>query len=64
MLTYAESFLWQPVFGGETYIGMPDRDSAVSSIRVMQRFYSFGGDTFSAAVEYLDRFLSKVKVTI
>lgn len=51
-----------PISGCETYIGMSDRDSAVSSIRVMQRFYSFGADTFASAIEYMDRFLSKVKV--
>ena len=48
--------------GCETYIGMCDRDSAVSSIRVMQRFYNFGADTFASAVAYMDMFLSKVKV--
>lgn len=51
-----------PLSGNEVYIGMSDRDSAVSSIRVMQRFYNFGTDTFATAIEYMDRFLSKVKV--
>ena len=28
----------------------------------MQRFYNFGTDTFATAIEYMDRFLSKLKV--
>lgn len=51
-----------PMSGCETYIGMCDRDSAVSSIRVMQRFYNFGADTFASAIAYMNMFLSKVKV--
>ncbi|WAQ99162.1 CCNG1-like protein [Mya arenaria] len=43
-------------------ITQSDRDSAVTTMRSMQRFYNFGSDTLAAAVYNLDRFISKVKI--
>lgn len=43
-------------------IGVCERDSAVTSIKTMQRFYSYGSDTLMAAISYMDKFLLKVKV--
>ncbi|XP_033743177.1 cyclin-G1-like [Pecten maximus] len=38
------------------------RDSAVSTIRCLSMFYSYSCETFAAAVNFLDRFLFKMKV--
>ncbi|OWF36570.1 cyclin-G1-like [Mizuhopecten yessoensis] len=38
------------------------RDSAVSTIRCLTMFYGFSCETFAAAVNFLDRFLFKMKV--
>lgn len=39
-----------------------ERDSAVSTIRCLNVFYSFSCETFAAAVNFLDRILARVKV--
>lgn len=38
------------------------RDNAVSSLRCLNKFYNFSSQTFATSVQYLDFFLSKVKV--
>ncbi|XP_045205715.2 cyclin-G1-like [Mercenaria mercenaria] len=51
-----------PSIGTEDCIGVCERDSAVTSIKSMQRFYNYNCDTLADAINYLDRFISKVKV--
>lgn len=51
-----------PSIGTEGSIGVCERDSAVTSIKSMQRFYNYNCDTLADAVYFLDRFISKVKV--
>lgn len=48
--------------GSDDCIGGNDRDSAVTTIKSMHRFYNYSCDTLAAAVCILDRFISKVKV--
>ncbi|KAH3842711.1 cyclin-G1-like [Dreissena polymorpha] len=51
-----------PSVGTDDSIGVAERDSAVTTIKSMQTFYNYNSDTFGAAVYYLDRFITKVKV--
>ncbi|KAL5012760.1 hypothetical protein ScPMuIL_011311 [Solemya velum] len=39
-----------------------DRDCAVTSLRCLHSFYGFSPETFAAAINYLDRFICKVRV--
>jgi len=55
-------FLFQPNIGKDDNIGLAERDSAVTTIKAMHRFYNYNPETLAAAVSYLDRFISKVKV--
>ncbi|KAL4230119.1 hypothetical protein ACF0H5_010504 [Mactra antiquata] len=55
-------YLNLPLNAPEDCIGVCERDSAVTTIKSMQRFYNFNCDTLSDAVNILDRFISKVKV--
>lgn len=59
---YVSLIFFQPAISLQDGIGICERDSAVTSIKSMQRFYNYSCDTLADAVNYLDLFISKVKV--
>ena len=56
------NFYSQPHISSDGNIGAAERDSAITTMKSLQKFYNYDSETIALAANYLDRFISKMKV--